>query len=173
MPCYYRWQVRVCLWQRGHKFYQFSWVPSAARPLCCAACGEREAPGPVTWSPPQRRGRREGAGWSRLDWMGLGGEDRMSSLARSLPWKTGTVGRRSGTPGGGCWEFLPELLWVWNVLTHSWSLRPSSGLTGIFKTAAAATFAGTAHLAFLGQELDPQPLLPASPPQWLFLYCWA
>lgn len=70
-------------------------------------------------------GGGEGAGWSRLDWMSLGGEDRMSFLARSLPWKTGAVGRRSGTHGGGCWEFLSELLWVWNILTHSWSLSPA------------------------------------------------
>lgn len=58
LPCYYRRQVCLCLWQKGRKSYQFSWCPSAT------AHGEEEEPRPVTWSPPPPRGGggREGAG---------------------------------------------------------------------------------------------------------------
>lgn len=70
LPCYYRWQVRLCLGQEGHEFYQFSWVPSAThrRRLRGHCAWGGEAPRPVTWSPPQRPGRWWG-GWAGVGWM--------------------------------------------------------------------------------------------------------
>lgn len=66
LPCYYRWQVRLCLWQKGHKSYQFSWSPSATRPLCV---GRGRRPGLLPGFPPRGRGGREGARQSQLAWM--------------------------------------------------------------------------------------------------------
>ena len=97
LPCYYRWQVHVCLRQEGHEFYQFSWVPSATL-LRCTGRGRR--PGLLPGVPPEAGEAGRGPGRSWLDWTSLGGEGRMSFLPRSLSWNTGAVGRRSGYARG-------------------------------------------------------------------------
>lgn len=135
----------------------------------CAACGEREAPGPVTRSPPRREaGEVEGAGWSWLDWLSLGGEDRMSFLARSPPWKTGTGeevrytrGRALGVPVGA-----PVSLEHPDPLLGPLTLSP--GFTGMSRAAVAATWREQ-HAGISGAGAGPQLLGLALPPRPGFL----
>lgn len=133
LPCYYRWQVRLCLWQKGHKFYQFSWVPSATRPL---HVGWGRRPGLLPGVPPEagRRGVRgqEPAGLDEPRWRG---QDE-------LPWKTGTAGGW-GVRGAGAGSPVRAAVGLDRPDALCVASHPFSRCNRVSKAAVAAVLTGT------------------------------